>query len=94
MSKPRRGVGGAAQRENSRSVGSSPAVSIKETRIAVLRRMLRDRDRKLSASRFLSRFLYVGGSSRRDFIRLDGERLAIRERIKALSYARKTNAGR
>lgn len=88
----RRSVGGAARRETSRSVGSSPTVSIKETRIAVLRRMLADCDRQLEP--WDRRWKRWPGLSLREewFVYMDAKRRFIREKIKRLSYERKKHA--
>ena len=79
------GVGGAAHRLATGGVGSSPAVSIKETRVKVLRHMLRTRDRWLQPWQDIWQRRSFSDSNQRQFVQWDAERKAIRERIKELA---------
>lgn len=72
----RRSLGGAEQRGVHAGVGSSPTVS---TSKKVLRRMLRDRDRKITA---LSKRGWWNHKKMEEKNRLDKERKEIRLRIK------------
>lgn len=79
------GVGGAARRVAPGGVGSSPAVSIKETRVKVLRHMLRIRDRWLQPWQDVWNRKSFSHKDQRQFVQWDSERQAIRERIKEVS---------
>lgn len=88
MNHSRRSLGGAERRVAPGGAGSSPAVSA--TSKKVLRRMLRDRDRRLHeydacrAHRLLHLLLPW---SLGDYRRLDAERREIRHRLKAHTRA-------
>jgi hypothetical protein len=79
------GVGGEAHRLATGGVGSSPAVSIKEDRIKVLRKMLRDRDRLLTEWHTVWKRKHFAGINQKRCLQWDAERREIRERIKELS---------
>ena len=82
------GVGGAAHRLATGGVGSSPAVSISETRVKSLRHMLRVRDRRLCVYDDPLRRRYMLASDLKKCRIWDAERRAIREKIKAMAVAR------
>ena len=85
MKSAKHSVGGAAHRLATGGVGSSPAVSIKERRVKVLRHMLRTRDRWLQPWHDIWNRRSFSFLNQRQFLQWDAERKAIRERIKELS---------
>ena len=97
--KTKRGVGGAAHQVALGGVGSSPAVSIKTTNIHVLRKMLQLRDRNLYRwdnvwKHKLDYHWFESTTTATQFQKWDAERRFIRERIKSLSFERRSKCYR